>query len=131
MLCSFRIRITGYGMSQQCASALTSNALALQAKIPKQYLELKGLAIACHSFLTFARMQETREIVIVCEDEWKPIFEEQLSKIEDQVNVRWAAPGKERQDSVYNGFAAIETDAELVAIHDSARPLLDAEDFRC
>jgi 2-C-methyl-D-erythritol 4-phosphate cytidylyltransferase len=43
----------------------------MQAKIPKQYLELQGMPIACHSFVTFAKMPETREIVIVCEPDWR------------------------------------------------------------
>jgi 2-C-methyl-D-erythritol 4-phosphate cytidylyltransferase len=45
--------------------------------------------------------------------------------------VKWALPGKERQDSVFNGFSEISDSAALVAIHDSARPLISTEDFRC
>ena len=50
--------------------------------------------------------------------------------MEDLAPVKWAAPGKERQDSVESGFREIEEDAALVAIHDSARPLISAEDLR-
>ena len=42
----------------------------------------------------------------------------------------WAAPGAERQDSVQNGLAAVSPDATLVAVHDSARPVVDADDVR-
>jgi 2-C-methyl-D-erythritol 4-phosphate cytidylyltransferase len=47
------------------------------------------------------------------------------------IPVKWALPGKERQDSVLSGFKETEADALLVAIHDSARPLVTAEDLRC
>ena len=40
--------------------------------------------------------------------------------------IAWAEPGKERQDSVYNGLQAVGSDAQLVAVHDSARPLVTA-----
>lgn len=40
----------------------------------------------------------------------------------------FALPGIERQDSVYSGLQQIRPDAALVAVHDSARPLLDAAD---
>ncbi len=42
----------------------------------------------------------------------------------------FARPGAERQDSVESGFASIQDGAALVAIHDSARPLVTAEDTR-
>lgn len=44
--------------------------------------------------------------------------------------VKYALPGAERQDSVRNGFQEIHADAALVAIHDSARPLIAVDDFR-
>lgn len=47
------------------------------------------------------------------------------------IPVKWALPGKERQDSVLSGFKEIDADALLVAIHDSARPLVTADDLRC
>jgi len=48
------------------------------------------------------------------------------------VPIKWALPGKERQDSVFNGFQEISNEAILVSIHDSARPLVLASDVeRC
>ena len=41
---------------------------------------------------------------------------------------RFALPGVERQDSVYSGLQEIRPEAALVAVHDSARPLLDPTD---
>lgn len=59
------------------------------------------------------------------------VFEDQLSSMMAEKPIKYASPGAERQDSVRNGFQQISNDAALVAIHDSARPLLLEDDFRC
>lgn len=42
--------------------------------------------------------------------------------------MKFALPGAERQDSVYNGLQEIDATVQLVAIHDSARPLVTTHD---
>jgi 2-C-methyl-D-erythritol 4-phosphate cytidylyltransferase len=100
------------------------------ASIPKQYLELKGQAIATYSLNTFGNMPEVSQIVIVCDPSWRYIFEERLGSISPKVTIKWALPGAERQDSVFNGLQEISKDAQIVAVHDSARPLVTAADIR-
>nr|QBP34361.1 plastid 4-diphosphocytidyl-2C-methyl-D-erythritol synthase [Ulva prolifera] len=100
------------------------------ADIPKQYLDLCGRPIAAHSFHTFSTMPEVKEVVVVCGPDWRYIFEAQLNEMSNKKPVKYALPGAERQDSVQNGFNEISADAALVAIHDSARPLVTVDDFR-
>ncbi|ONM35809.1 diphosphocytidyl methyl erythritol synthase1 [Zea mays] len=47
-----------------------------------------------------------------------------------QLPLKFARPGKERQDSVFNGLQEIDGDSELVCVHDSARPLVSSEDVK-
>ncbi|KAK1310315.1 hypothetical protein QJS10_CPA08g00965 [Acorus calamus] len=47
---------------------------------------------------------------------------------EIHVDLKFALPGKERQDSVFNGYQEIDGSSELVCIHDSARPLVTSRD---
>lgn len=106
------------------------------AAIPKQYLELAGQPIATYSLDTFAAMSEVGEIVIVCDPSWRYIFEERLPKLDPaaraRVGIKWALPGAERQDSVANGLAEVSETAQIVAVHDSARPLVyPADAARC
>jgi len=102
------------------------------ASIPKQYLKLKGQAIATYSLETFAHMREVCEIVIVCDPSWRYIFEERFSNLPTRVEIKWALPGAERQDSVFNGLQEISSDCQIAAIHDSARPLVTAADaYKC
>ncbi|XVF75107.1 hypothetical protein PTKIN_Ptkin13bG0161400 [Pterospermum kingtungense] len=96
------------------------------ASMPKQYLPLLGQPIALFSLYTFSHMIEVKEIVVVCDPSYKDIFEETEEKI--NVDLKFALPGKERQDSVYSGLQEVDLNSELVCIHDSARPLVTSED---
>ncbi|GFY89257.1 nucleotide-diphospho-sugar transferases superfamily protein [Actinidia rufa] len=83
-------------------------------------------ASAC--FYTFSQMIEVKEIIVVCDPSYEDIFEDTKEKI--QVDLKFTLPGKERQDSVYSGLQAVDSNSELVCIHDSARPLVTSEDVK-
>jgi len=94
------------------------------AKLPKQYIQLGGKEIALYSFEVFACMDHVCEIVVVCEEDYEDLFK----SVGIDKPLKFARPGKERQDSCYNGFQESSSEASLVAIHDSARPLLKPGD---
>uniref|UniRef100_A0A804N9R2 2-C-methyl-D-erythritol 4-phosphate cytidylyltransferase, chloroplastic n=1 Tax=Zea mays TaxID=4577 RepID=A0A804N9R2_MAIZE len=96
------------------------------ASMPKQYLPLLGLPIALHSLKTFCQLKEVKEVVVVCDPDYIDVFEGSIKNL--QLPLKFARPGKERQDSVFNGLQEIDGDSELVCVHDSARPLVSSED---
>ncbi|KAL0918923.1 hypothetical protein M5K25_010970 [Dendrobium thyrsiflorum] len=98
------------------------------ASIPKQYLPLLGKPIALYSFYTLSRLSEVKEIIVVCDPSYKDVFEDACEEI--QVDIKFALPGKERQDSVFSGLQEVDESSELVCIHDSARPLVSFEDVK-
>ncbi|KAL9255856.1 2-C-methyl-D-erythritol 4-phosphate cytidylyltransferase, chloroplastic-like protein [Drosera capensis] len=98
------------------------------ASMPKQYLPLLGQPIALYSFYTFSGMVEVKEIVVVCDPSYRDIFKDTVEKI--PVDLKFALPGKERQDSVYNGLQVVDSSSELVCVHDSARPLASSGDIQ-
>ncbi|XP_040383775.1 2-C-methyl-D-erythritol 4-phosphate cytidylyltransferase, chloroplastic isoform X1 [Oryza brachyantha] len=98
------------------------------ASMPKQYLPLLGLPIALHSLKTFCQMKEVKEVVVVCDPGYKDVFEDSIENV--QIPIKFALPGKERQDSVFNGLQEIDGGSELVCVHDSARPLVSSEDVK-
>ncbi|CAL4953349.1 unnamed protein product [Urochloa decumbens] len=98
------------------------------ASMPKQYLPLLGLPIALHSLKTFCQMKEVKEVVVVCEPDYSDVFEGSIENL--QIPLKFARPGKERQDSVFNGLQEIDGDSELVCVHDSARPLVTSQDVK-
>jgi 2-C-methyl-D-erythritol 4-phosphate cytidylyltransferase len=88
--------------------------------IPKQYLPIRGKPLAMHSFDVFIGMPELAEIVVVCEPDYQYLF----LPYQDQVNLKFALPGKRRQDSVFNGIQCLKNNP-LVCIHDAARPIIN------
>lgn len=98
------------------------------ASIPKQYLKLRGQEIASYSLMTFAKMPEVSEVVIVCDPSWRDVFQRCFPQLPKHVVFKWALPGAERQDSVFNGLQEINANSKLVAVHDSARPMITAAD---
>eukprot|EP00854_Cymbomonas_tetramitiformis_P003905 gene3905-4868_t len=95
--------------------------------MPKQYLPLSGQPIATYSLDIFSEIESICEIIVVCDPSYRDIFTD--FKLKRDIPVKFALPGAERQDSVFNGFQEISGDSELVAIHDSARPLVTSEEI--
>jgi len=90
--------------------------------LPKQYLQLQDRPVFSYSLDIFLSMPELREIVIVCEEAYEPLF--QKSHFNEKMH--FARPGKRRQDSVYSGLLALrENEEQLICVHDSARPAID------
>jgi len=97
------------------------------ADIPKQYLKLLGLEIALHSLDTFLRCPSIAEIVIVCAETWRSVFDNHLASCGKSLPfIKYASGGAERQDSVKNGLALVSS--EFAAVHDAARPLVTEEE---
>eukprot|EP00898_Chlorokybus_atmophyticus_P008864 jgi/Chlat1/897/Chrsp107S00039 len=85
------------------------------AAMPKQYLPLAGRPIAVHSLQTLASMTQVGECVVVCEPEWESLFQQACPK---GAALRFARPGKERQDSVASGLA--QHGAAVLAVRSKA-----------
>lgn len=100
----------------------------MKASIPKQYLKLLGREIALRSLDVFLACNSVTEIVVVCADEYRSLFEQHVESLglKDVPKILFANGGKERQDSVANGLAKVSSD--LVAVHDGARPLVTVEE---
>jgi len=99
----------------------------MKANMPKQFLELNGRPVLQHSLELLSKVQQLEALVLVINDEFRdlPFLTEAMAA---DARIKLAAPGKERQDSVSNGLDAVPADCTLVAIHDSARPLVLLDD---
>lgn len=84
------------------------------SEIPKQYLRLGDQAVASYSFEMFCEMDKIHEVIVVCQDEFRPFFHHEKGL--------FASPGERRQDSVFNGFQ--KASGDLICIHDAARPFV-------
>ena len=88
---------------------------------PKQYLELAGQPVLARSIRPFLEHPEVEWVVVAlpAEDVAAPPV-----ALPDEVRV--VAGGAERGDSVRNALAVVPDTADIVLIHDAARPLLPA-----
>ncbi len=86
---------------------------------PKQYLPLDGKPIARHSFELFLTLPAIQEVVVVCEEEYTPLFPEANA---------FALPGDSRQASTKQGLKEVSPNTEFVLIHDAARPFIQKEE---
>lgn len=99
----------------------------MKAAMPKQFLPLLGKAVFLRSLDVFQSMSPSiiSNIVIVLDESSRDEYKDLLAA---DSRIVWADPGVERQDSVYNGLNHIPDSCNLVAIHDSARPLVTEEE---
>lgn len=90
---------------------------------PKQFLELGGRSMLELSVAALAGSPDVHEVVVAlpaAQAAPPPAF----PGAAHGKPVRVVAGGVRRQDSVANAFAAVDPRAELVAIHDAARPFV-------
>lgn len=95
--------------------------------VDKLFLEVAGRPVVAHTWQRFNDAPEIAEIVLVVRDEMQSAFAELARTFNLRKPHRFVGGGAERQDSVWNGLAAISSRAEFVAIQDGARPCASLE----
>ncbi len=91
--------------------------------VDKLFLELNGCPVVAHTWRRLEQANVIDEIIVVVRDGMQSAFAELASRFKFTKPFRLVAGGKERQDSVWNGLAALSPDADIVAIQDAARPV--------
>ena len=91
----------------------------------KQYLLLQGIPLLVHTLRVFQEAAVIGEIILaVPAADVDRIRREILDPFRLTKVRHVVAGGRQRQDSVHNGIAALADDCELVVIHDAARPFV-------
>lgn len=85
----------------------------MQSAVPKQFLSLLGRPVFLRSLDIFKILNKNiiSSIVIVLDESYR---EEYQYLLREDSRIVWANPGKERQDSVYNGIQAIPDSCSIV-----------------
>ena len=89
--------------------------------IPKQFQPLAGKPLVQHVVERFLLDENVTRVVV-------PVAEVLLASVKNSERVSFVAGGETRQQSVIRGLAEAE-DADLIAVHDAARPLFSAQIF--
>jgi 2-C-methyl-D-erythritol 4-phosphate cytidylyltransferase len=94
------------------------------ADVPKQLLMLHGVSILERTIRPFLACREIVEVVVVAAEEIMSKALKITSWMKAECTIRVVQGGKERQDSVWNGLAALSPESGIVAIHDGVRPFV-------
>lgn len=99
----------------------------MKSSMPKQFLKVLGKPVFLRSLDIFRSMMPdvVSKIVIVLDESYRDEFKYLLSQ---DKRIVWADPGRERQDSVFNGLSQVPDTCKIVAIHDAARPLVTVKE---
>jgi len=94
----------------------------LQTAMGKLFIEIAGRPVVAHTWQRFNDAKAIDEIILVVRDDMQSAFHEMAQQFGFKKKYRMVAGGTERQDSVWNGLAALSDDTDIVAIQDAARP---------
>ncbi len=97
---------------------------------PKQFLKIHGKPILIYTLERFEHCDSIDEIVLVLAEDKKQEFSMFLKIYEFSKLNKVITGGKNRAESVVNGLNAVESkSAEIIAVHDGARPLVSVEEI--
>ena len=96
-----------------------------KSEIPKQFLEVAGKPIVVHTIERFAAAPSIDTIVVVVTSENIP----RLGGVHVSKPLQIVTGGATRSHSVANALDALESDVDVVAVHDGARPFVTVEEI--
>ena len=97
----------------------------MKKSVRKQYLNLGGIPILGHTLRVFNACDTITDIVLVApEYDFDYCQDTILAPLKTKKPVALVRGGKTRQESVYNGLAALENKKCVVVIHDGVRPFV-------
>ncbi len=99
------------------------------ADTPKQFHIVGGKPILVHTLEKFELCGAVDEAVVVVSEERLEFAERLIRDAGFAKAVKVVAGGDTRTRSVANGFAAVSENAEIVAVHDAARPFVTPDEI--
>ncbi len=98
--------------------------------VTKQMTSLCGVPLLVHTLRAFEEADCIHEIIIVAKPAEIPVWQEMIKKHGITKVSKIIEGGYTRQDSVLNGFEAVDKKSKFVAIADGARCLITPEQIR-
>lgn len=92
--------------------------------INKQFLEINGVPVLVHTLQVFDKSNFIDEIIVVTRESDIEDVESLIGAYDINKVSKVVKGGETRQMSVLNGVVSTSNDADYVAIHDGARPLV-------
>jgi 2-C-methyl-D-erythritol 4-phosphate cytidylyltransferase len=96
----------------------------------KLFIEVCGLPVLAHTLLAFQNCEVIDEIIVVTRDDTIMNVGRICRQYGIDKAARVMAGGATRLESVMNGVFAVSGKAQLIAIHDGARPCIGLDDIK-
>ena len=96
----------------------------MKASKNKLWIELKNKPIIAHTLQVFGEDQNCKQIILPINPSEKEEFNTLIETLALPVPIRLTNGGSERQYSVSNGLNALSGKADIVLVHDGARPFI-------
>jgi 2-C-methyl-D-erythritol 4-phosphate cytidylyltransferase len=91
----------------------------------KLFLEVAGKPVVAHTWARFDQARSIDEIIVVVRAGTEKKFAALAKKYKFRKKFQIVTGGAERQDSVWAGLEAAPPKADIVAVHDAARPCVN------
>lgn len=120
------VRLFYFSVQTTVVLAAAGPGTRLGAPEPKAFVLLRDVPLFIHTLRALLRSPAVSSVVVAVPAGERVRAERWLDKLGPwHCPVRLVPGGTERQDSVRNGLESADT--ELVAVHDAARPFIDAD----
>ncbi|MDO8683025.1 MAG: 2-C-methyl-D-erythritol 4-phosphate cytidylyltransferase [Armatimonadota bacterium] len=90
----------------------------------KAFAEVAGKPLVAHTLSVFQASDVIDDIILVCGSEDVAACESLISRFGFDKVTAVVEGGEHRQESVYNGLLRVKPEAEIIVIHDGARPFV-------
>lgn len=118
-------------MTMPTASAIIvagGSGRRFRSETPKQFLSLSGKPLLAHTLAPFQACDRVTRIVLVLPREGFAAARERMEPFLGSKPTDVVPGGESRQASVKEGLSCLDPEPDsLIAVHDGARPLIDAE----
>lgn len=117
-------------MKAQLLIAAAGMGQRLGLGTPKALIDIEGKPLLIRTLDRLAPLGLVETAVILAPPDHLRAFEEAIQIAFPGTGIRVVPGGAERQISVQNGINALESDTEIVVIHDAARPFVPVDSVK-
>jgi len=103
--------------------------IRMGSNVPKQFLLLDGKPILHHTLSIFGQCSIVDEIVLVVPEKEIKNTQQQIQDSHPKVT-KVIVGGIQRQDSVGNGLRSLNSETDIVVVHDGVRPFVSPDLIR-
>ena len=100
-------------------------SLRMGANVRKPFIMIGNKPVFFYTLEKFCKLKRVKEIIfVVNEKDRSTVIEKWSDELKAYKVAKIVTGGERRQDSIYNGLSHLDTDTEIILIHDAVRPLV-------